>query len=178
MNSEVWKVVDFNLGYEVSNMGNLRSMDRFITNSLNITRFYKGKDIKYKPDKNGYFIYKFLIEGKYKHYKIHRLIAETFIPNPNNLPQVNYKDGDKTNNRINNLEWITNRNNLIHAIKTGLRKYHNRPIVQIDFVTKTPLKIWASKADASLILDVSDWEIWKCLNKQKEQFKNYIWEYI
>ena len=60
-----------------------------------------------------------------KHRKIHRLVAQTYIPNPMNKPQVNHIDCDKTNNNINNLEWCTNRENVIHAMKNGMIAKNN-----------------------------------------------------
>ncbi len=59
---------------------------------------------------------------KYKKYSVHRLIAQAFIPNPNNLPKVNHKDGNKLNNRVSNLEWVTNKENYDHARAHGLIK--------------------------------------------------------
>ena len=59
---------------------------------------------------------------KVKTYRVHRLVAETFIPNPNKLPQVNHKDGNKQNNCVYNLEWITNYDNIQHAVKNGFFK--------------------------------------------------------
>ena len=72
-------------------------------------------------------------KGKTKLFRVHRLVAETFIPNPNNLPEVNHKDGDKLNNNVKNLEWCTNLENMRHSIETGLRtvKDENNPSAKL-----------------------------------------------
>ena len=75
-----------------------------------------GRKVKPQPNGKGYL--RVHIAGKM--YFVHRLVAEKYIPNPNNYPQVNHKDGDKANNKASNLEWVTNKQNREHAIKTGL----------------------------------------------------------
>lgn len=75
-----------------------------------------------KLDKYGYYTVKLSVKRKIFYRTIHRLVAETFIPNPLNLPQVNHIDGNKTNNHIDNLEWVTPKENTHHAFSTGLHK--------------------------------------------------------
>ena len=70
----------------------------------------------------GYLYVGLLKDGKQVRVSVHRLVAETFIPNPENKPEVNHIDGDKTNNCVSNLEWVTTSENAIHAFETGLRK--------------------------------------------------------
>ena len=74
--------------------------------------------------------------GPMKLHSIHRLVAETYIPNPNNLPEVNHKDGNKRNNDVSNLEWTTRKGNAIHSWKTGLQKSSNRRFTdaQVRFI--------------------------------------------
>lgn len=73
-----------------------------------------------KPDAHGYIRVGVRIEGKVTNFAIHRLVAQTYLPNPNNLPIVNHKDADKTNNKVSNLEWVSEAGNLQHASKSGL----------------------------------------------------------
>lgn len=101
---EMWKEIDGYEGrYEVSNYGNVRS--------LNFRQTGMVKNLKPQPDKKGYLTVGLCKDGGMKWGKIHRLVASAFIPNPDNKPQVNHKDGNKANNCVNNLEWATSATN-------------------------------------------------------------------
>ena len=106
--------------YEISSEGIVRSKDRTQTDPRGRTRTWKGKVLKPDIAQNGYYRVTFSIHKKKKQFYLHRLIATHFIDNPNNLPQVNHIDGNKLNNSINNLEWVTVQENTIHAYKHGL----------------------------------------------------------
>ncbi len=106
---EIWKESSIP-GYFISTLGRVRGRSNKIIKSY-ITNNYLQVVVR--------------LEGrgsKVKVLKIHREVAKAFIPNPNNLPQINHKDGNKLNNIVNNLEWCTNKENTIHAYKTGLAK--------------------------------------------------------
>lgn len=103
---EIWKdVKGFEGYYEVSDLGRVRRLDRY-DYGCGYARFYKGRILKnlvYK--KTGYFHVQLCKCGTIINKSVHRLVAEAFIPNPDNLPQVNHKDEDKSNNCVDNLEW-------------------------------------------------------------------------
>ena len=107
--------------YQVSCYGTIKSVDKVVKNK-NGYRTIKGKILTPKFDKNGYLKIGLVKDHKQKYYFIHRLVAETFIPNPNNYLVVNHINGDKTNNHIDNLEWCTQQYNIKHAYKNGLKK--------------------------------------------------------
>ena len=74
-----------------------------------------------------------LIDGKQKRMRVHRMVALTFIPNPDNKPYVNHKNGNRSDNRVDNLEWVTPSENIQHAVKTGLMKSGRAiPVIQYD----------------------------------------------
>lgn len=108
--------------YEISNYGIVKRLPAIIHLKNNTKRLQPGK-IK-QPTKRNYLSVYLYKEGIGKEYLVHRLVAITFIPNPLNLPQVNHKDGNKFNNRVDNLEWCTPFQNTHHAMNTGLRDTH------------------------------------------------------
>ena len=114
------KIKGYEEFYEISPSGEIRSKDRTVTDKIGRTRSWKGKVLNPDVAPNGYYRVSFSINRKRKQFYVHRLIAEYFIPNPDNLPQVNHIDGNKLNNSLDNLEWVTVQDNVIHAYKNGL----------------------------------------------------------
>lgn len=106
--------------YMISNYGTIKSTDRYVKNKNGYRKIY-GKILKARVDKYGYLRIGLIKNKKQKHYLVHRLVAETFIPNPDKFPIINHKDGNKLNNHISNLEWCNQSYNIIHAYKTGLK---------------------------------------------------------
>ena len=124
MKKEIWQDIKGYEGYyQISNKGRLKVLGAYIKNLGNFANGYLKKvNIKeIAVDRNGYCITKLCRDGKCKPRKIHRLVAQAFLPNPKNLPQVNHIDGVKTNNNFLNLEWCDNSYNQKHAIKNNLK---------------------------------------------------------
>ena len=122
MEIEEWRDVK---GYEgmylISNYGNVVSLDRKVK-SKNGYRNSKGRSITVRKNNFGYLDTRLYKNGTKKSAFIHRIVAEAFLPNPENKPVVNHKNGIKSDNRLCNLEWCTSSENKIHAIQTGLSK--------------------------------------------------------
>jgi len=102
---EVWK--DVSGHYQVSNSGKVRSQQKILSTWLN---------------NKGYRRVTIYSNRKRKHLKISRLVAEAFLPNPLNLPEVNHKDGNRQNDNVDNLEWTTHRDNVLHSFRSNKRK--------------------------------------------------------
>ena len=131
--NEIWKEIPGYEGYfEVSNLGNFRSMDRMVKYKNGGLRKYPGKPLKVEQMQDGYQRIVLMKESIKKRYMCHRLVALTFIENPNDLPQVNHKDGVRNNNTVDNLEWCNELQNAQHAIKvlgkTMKGKTNSKPV--------------------------------------------------
>lgn len=124
--------------YQVNEKGEIKSLDRFIVKSNGVKEFKKGKFISSTHNKRSNYLECHLsMNGKRKCYKVHRLVAETFIPNPSNHPVVNHKDGNRLNNNVDNLEWCTYSENLKHSYNNLGRvknstKIKRRPCIVTD----------------------------------------------
>lgn len=126
---EIWKEVKGYGGvYEVSNLGNVRSVDRtVIRETTGVSVLYKGKQLAINYNsRNNCCEVSLSLNQRRKCYKIHRLVAEAFLPNTDGLPHVNHKDGDRHNNNVTNLEWCTASYNLKHSYDE-LNRHINKP---------------------------------------------------
>lgn len=121
--NEEWRPIEGYEGlYEVSNTGRVRSLDMYVKIGYGSYRLHKGKVLSPGKNKDGYLLINLHCNEKNKKCLVHRLVAQAFIPNPDNLPQVNHKDEDKLNNRVENLEWCDAKYN----INYGSRKDKER----------------------------------------------------
>jgi len=114
MCDETWKpVVGYEWYYEVSDEGNVRTVGRYI----NSRTFRDSRMLKKKITKNGYESVGLRKDGKTKRLGVHRLVAQAFIPNPFGKSEVNHIDGNKRNNAVSNLEWVSRSENMVHSVR-------------------------------------------------------------
>ncbi len=120
--------------YEVSNAGTVRALPRTVVGRDGRIYPYPGKTLATAPNKKvEYMQVSLWANNKGKSLYVHRLVAEAFLPNPDNLPEVNHIDGCRTHNHVSNLEWVTRQGNAQHAVDTGLKTYTNR-LTKDEFV--------------------------------------------
>ena len=185
MKEEIWKAVDGYEGlYEVSNFGRVKGVDRVIINSDGVKRLWKGRVLRPAKGSNGYFFCNLCKNGKTENKCIHRLVAETFIPNPSNLPQVNHKDENKENNCVDNLEWCDSKynNNYGSRNKRDAEKKLNspklsKPVLQIDNEKGVIISEYPSTMEAERQLNIYSSAISKCCRGERKTAYGYKWRY-
>lgn len=140
--SEVWKDIEGYEGiYQVSNLGRIRSLDRMIHGAYGRTRFSKGKIIKCHITRNGYIN----VILRKRNFLVHRIVAKTFLPNPENKTVVDHIDTVKSNNNVDNLRWVTTSENISNPItKNRMDKARKRG-------EKSSLWHWPTKKGSFLI---------------------------
>ena len=175
---EVWKdVVGYRGRYQVSNLGNVKSLQRW--DNLNGRIQKREKILKTAIDYKGYIKVKLYSGVDKKTVSVHRLVAMAFIENSDNKKQVNHIDGDKTNNRVDNLELCTNKENQHHARKNGLAdncRKKGKKVLQFDLQGNF-LNEWYNIETAGANLNINGRNICACCKGKVKTAGGYIWKY-
>ena len=176
---EIWKDINDYIGfYQISNYGRIKSLARF-NNNLHLKE--KILKIRKVPSSNHYHNIVLCKNGIQTQRTIHRLVAEAFIPNPLNKPQINHKDGNKVNNSSDNLEWCTNKENYYHALRTGLHPYNLgnnkdcKPLLQLSLDNKI-IQEFFSRQEAIRRTGINRGGIWKSI-KTGQSAGGFKWQY-
>lgn len=161
-NNEIWKQTKYD-NYLVSNYG------RVMSKGDKENRYKRNTDKILSPTDNGHGYLFINIHGKQVY--IHRLVAEAFIPNPNNYPQINHKNENKSDNSVDNLEWCTASYNVSYTISIKVK--------QINPKTKEVIQIYDSANKAAKAVNGNNTSILKCCKRIKyNTYKGYIWRFI
>lgn len=178
---ELWKDIKGYEGYyQVSNLGRVRSVDRWVANSGDTKKFLKGRIRKLNYLNNGYLVAHLLKEGKSEPYYVHRLVAEAFIPNPDNLPIINHKDEVKTNNHVDNLEWCTYSYNSNYGTAIERARKNNegrcKKVYQYNLDGEF-IREWESAMEVERQLGYSDSSIVDCCKGKSKTAYKHIWSF-
>ncbi len=170
---EIWKLLPSVPGVEVSTLGNVRILDRLVS-SEKYTRFTQGRILKQYDNGNGYLIANIPVDGKWAPKKVHRLVAQTFILNPNGFPMVNHKDCNRRNNNVKNLEWCDNSYNMQYREKYGVSQTEavGHPLFAVNLST-LEVSHFCSQLEAGLVLGVSTGNINGVIKGRLKQAHGY-----
>ena len=172
---EEWKEIKGYPNYMVSNKGNVKS--------LNYRHTGREKMLKLSVNKRGYLDVKLCKNGKHKNFRINRLVAEAFIPNPNDYPCVNHKNEIKDDNRVENLEWCDAKyNNNFGTRKERVAEKQingkcSKPVLQIDKTTNKLIAEYPSLREVKRQLGINHTSISQCCNGKRNTAGGYKWQY-
>lgn len=179
---EIWKdIAGYEGYYQVSNLGRVRSVDRIINNNYGdggSFKLLKGRILKNSYSNSGYPQVILCVNGVKQSRFVHRLVAEAFIPNPNNLTEVNHKDEDKSNNMVDNLEWCSRSYNANYGTCIERRIMKTRkPVIGYDKIHKLGT-YFSSAADAGRFFKQKDTNmIRRALKGKAPTAYGYKWYY-
>lgn len=163
---EIWKSHPDIDSIEVSTLGRVRTLDR-VVHGKKRTQFVKGHVLKQCENISGYlYVCVPIVDGEWVPKRAHRLVAQTFIPNPDNLPQVNHKDCNKKNNNVENLEFCTASYNIKYRDKLGHTARNNSPKSPVYAVNLSTFEVlhFRSQHEAGRVLGVSQGNINMVIN--------------
>lgn len=184
MSNEIWKdVVGFEGLYKISNYGRIIACERKIHREKYGSYTIPQKFLKPTYDKDNYLKTAFRNrEGERFYFRVHRVVAEAFLPNENNLPEINHKDGVKDNNYVGNLEWCTTKYNINYSYNKLGRKGQNggmnRRVQKINPKTLEVISEYESIREASESVGSKSTAINNCLNGRTKTSFGYIWRFV
>lgn len=171
--NEEWREIHDYPNYEVSNFGRVRSKEREVTqfgHKKNYTRIMKGKVLQQRKQNAGYLVVWLSVEGKKKAITVHRLVATAFVKGNGN--DVNHIDGNKINNRVDNLEWVTHSNNIEHAYRVLHRiKHLSKRVICIETG-----EVFQSMRDAAQAKGINATSIGHVINGRNKTAGGYTWK--
>lgn len=174
---EIWRPIkEFEDLYHISIFGDVKRIE---TISKNGTGNYRRKEhlLKQRINNKGYKMVDLYKENKRSQFLVHRLVAETFITNLNDLPCVNHKDENKTNNYVNNLEWCSQKYNMNYGTcPQKIGKANSKSVIQ-KTKENTFVKKYASIIEAQRQTGISNGSIGDCLHNRRKSAGGYLWEY-
>lgn len=176
---EIWKDIEGYEGlYQVSNFGRIITVEKNRIDCIGRKSFISSKILKPSVDSSGYKQIILTKNKKRKSYKVHRLVGQMFIPNPNNYPIINHKDENKQNNNVENLEWCT----ILYNNQYGTRGYRCtrhllKKIKQIDIKTNKVIKTYNSLKEAEKETNIKYQLISSCCREKSHSTGGYIWKY-
>lgn len=166
---EEWRdIIGYEGLYQVSNLGRVKS---FLYHNGTNERIIKPIRLK-----NGYYNVGLSKNKISKRIYIHRLVADAFIPNPNNYPVINHKDENPSNNCVNNLEWCTQKYNMNYGTLKEKQKRESKSVLQYD-LNNNFIKQWNSISDAEQKLNITHCNIVACLKHRRNNAGGFIWKY-
>ena len=179
---EVWKdVIGYEGFYKVSNLGNVKRINSKVKSCLRHLGGYKIVKEHFMTPRiiNKYYSVHLCKDGKSKNVRVHRLVATAFIPNPNNLPQINHKDENKLNNNAENLEWCSCKYNQNYGTRKQKRELSKtKPIQKINKQTGEIIETYISLSSAARKNDISFKAISKYALGKSKTSGGYIWKYV
>ena len=177
---EIWKDIKGYEGlYQVSTLGRVRSLDHIATKKGQGEHHYKGRVLKYWINKYGYcnIGLSHPITKKVTHYRVHRLVAFAFVEGYAGDKDVNHIDENKQNNRSDNLEWVSRKQNINHGTHNARATGHNKRKILQFTLDGIFVKEWDSMVSAAKSVGVSKNSIFCCCNGLSKQSKGYVWKY-
>ena len=177
MNDEKWKdVIGYEGKYRISNLGNVKSTSRHVRLQNGLLMKLPDRVLK-TMNRSGYRMVNLFKDGKTKSVNVHRLVALSFIPNPDNLPFVNHKDEVRSNNEVSNLEWCSCKYNLNYGTSTDRRsKKRMKKLLQLS-IDGTFIKEWNGLALASRETGYNFKNISQCCLGKRKTAYGFIWRY-
>lgn len=168
---EHWKAIAGYEGiYEVSDLGRVKSLGN--------NKSRKEKILKPRKYSCGYYLVNLCKDGVAKQCLIHRLVADAFIPNPNNLETVNHKDEVKTNNSASNLEWMSQKDNLNYGTRNNrVAEANSKQVQMLDKKTGELIATFPSINEAERITGIPRSNISSCCLSKRKSSGGYVWKY-